>query len=190
MTSGIKGSHTPVCGLVRSVLPLQHEIRVLQATTETYQRGYVSVHFVARYSLNSPLSGWLWRSTDEPRVSTLSFTVLQMCVCVWSVDTQCVHTQSSLFIFTMLGRAVMSSLHSGVAACSVVKLTFYLHQTPSLQLGALSEINATLKYVVAMASTCGTQMPLGYTLDPLHYNYCHSTEEARTPTGVRRMLGH
>ena len=33
-TSGIKGSHTPVHGLVRSVLSLQHEICILQAMTE------------------------------------------------------------------------------------------------------------------------------------------------------------
>ena len=33
-TSGIKGSHTPVHGLVRSVLSLQHEICVLQVMTE------------------------------------------------------------------------------------------------------------------------------------------------------------
>ena len=30
----IKGSHTPVCGLVCSILPLQHEIHILQVTTE------------------------------------------------------------------------------------------------------------------------------------------------------------
>ena len=36
--------------------------------------------------------------------------VLQMCVCVWSVDTH-VYTQSSLSVFTTLGTAVLSSLH-------------------------------------------------------------------------------
>ena len=35
-------------------------------------------------------------------------------VCVWSVDTHCVHIQSSLSVFTKLGTAVLSSLHSGV----------------------------------------------------------------------------
>ena len=59
----------------------------------------------------------------------VGFAILQMCVCVWSVDTRCVHTQSSLSIITTLNTAVLSSLHSGVG--SVVKLTFYLHQTPS-----------------------------------------------------------
>ena len=52
-TSGIEGSHTPIRGLVRSVLSLQHEICVLQATTGrcgTWQRGYESVSFVAWYS--------------------------------------------------------------------------------------------------------------------------------------------
>ena len=34
MTSGIKGLHTPVHGLVRSVLSLQHKICILQAMTE------------------------------------------------------------------------------------------------------------------------------------------------------------
>ena len=47
---------------------------------------------------------------------------------VWSMDTHCVDTQSSLSIFIMLGTAVWSSLHSG----AVVPLwNFYLHQTPS-----------------------------------------------------------
>ena len=61
---------------------------------------------------------WVW---------SLSFAVLQ--VWVWCVDTYCVHTQNSLFVFTTLGTAVLSSLHSGVVF-PVVKLTFCLHQTP------------------------------------------------------------
>ena len=44
--------------------------------------------------------------------------VTQLCssstVCVWSVDTCCVHTNSSLSVFTMVGTAVLSSLESGV----------------------------------------------------------------------------
>ena len=36
-TSGIKGLHTPVCGLLCSILPLQHKICILQATTERYR---------------------------------------------------------------------------------------------------------------------------------------------------------
>ena len=61
---------------------------------------------------------WVW---------SLSFAVLQMCV--WSVDTHCVHTQNSLSVFTTLGTAVLSSLHSDVVF-PVVKLTFCLHQNP------------------------------------------------------------
>ena len=37
-------------------------------------------------------------------------------VCVWSMDTHCVHTQSSLSIFTMLSAAFLSSMHSGVVS--------------------------------------------------------------------------
>ena len=48
------------------------------------------------------------------------FAVLQMCV--WSVDT--CHKAHALSIFTTLGTAVLSSLHSGVV--SVAKLTFYV----------------------------------------------------------------
>ena len=44
--------------------------------------------------------------------------VTQLCsrpnVCVWNVDTHCVHTQSTLSVFTMLGKAALPSLHSGV----------------------------------------------------------------------------
>ena len=52
MTSNIKVSHIPVHSLVRSVLCLQYEIRVLQTTnaSEGWQRGYESVRFLARYS--------------------------------------------------------------------------------------------------------------------------------------------
>ena len=58
-----------------------------------------------------------------------SFKFVRVCVCgVW---THCVYTQSSLSIFTMFNTPVRSSLHSGVHGCSAVKLTFYLHQTPS-----------------------------------------------------------
>ena len=56
---------------------------------------------------------WVW---------SLSFAVLQ--VCVWSVDTCCVHTQNSLSVFITLGTAVLSSVHSSWSGCSVVKITF------------------------------------------------------------------
>ena len=36
------------------------------------------------------------------------------CACVGGMDTHCVHIQSSLSVFTKLGTAVLSSLHSGV----------------------------------------------------------------------------
>lgn len=53
MTSGIKISHIPIHGLVRSVLSLWHKIHVLQVmkAAEAWQRGYESVHFLARYSI-------------------------------------------------------------------------------------------------------------------------------------------
>ena len=48
--------------------------------------------------------------------------VTQLCslsnVCVGGVDTRCVDTQSLLSVFTMLGTAVLSSLHSGVVVLS------------------------------------------------------------------------
>ena len=62
--------------------------------------------------------------------------VTQLCspsnMCVWSVDTR-VHTRyiNSLSVFTTLGTAVLFSLHSGVVVLPVIKLTWYLHQTPS-----------------------------------------------------------
>ena len=51
MTSGIKISHIPIHGLVRSVLSLWHEIHVLQVmnAAEAWQQGYESVRFLARY---------------------------------------------------------------------------------------------------------------------------------------------
>ena len=55
---------------------------------------------------------------------SLSFAwyVTQLCspsnLCVWGVDTCCVDTQSSLSVFTMLGTAFLSSLHSGVVVVS------------------------------------------------------------------------
>ena len=51
---------------------------------------------------------------------------LQSFKCVWAWDTLCAYV-NSLSVFTVLGTAVLSSLHSGV----VVKLILYLHQTPS-----------------------------------------------------------
>ena len=53
MTSGINGLHTPIFGIVHSIFPLQHKLHVVQVVTErcgTWQWGYESVHFVARYS--------------------------------------------------------------------------------------------------------------------------------------------
>ena len=62
---------------------------------------------------------------------TQLYSPSNLCVCVCGVWTHCVYTQSSLSIFTMFNTPVRSSLHSGVHGCSAVKLTFYLHQTPS-----------------------------------------------------------
>ena len=62
--------------------------------------------------------------------------VTQLCsppnVCAWSVDKR-VHTQSSLSVFTTLGTAVLIVFTHAALWCSfsVVKLTFYLHHTPS-----------------------------------------------------------
>ena len=59
---------TPVRGLVRSVLPLQHEIRMLQAATE--RCGNLATRLRVGPLCNtiqlSPLSGWPRRITDEP----------------------------------------------------------------------------------------------------------------------------
>ena len=60
-------------------------------------------------------------------ILSLIFAVLQMCVCVWSMDAHCTkltfglhHARHSCSVFTALW-----------CDCSVVKLIFYLHQTPS-----------------------------------------------------------
>ena len=69
--SGIKGSHTPISDLVRRVLSLQHEICVLQAMTErceTWQQGYESISFVARYSFLNR-----WAGLNEARCDTIYF---------------------------------------------------------------------------------------------------------------------
>ena len=50
-------------------------------------------------------------------VCGLCHSALQSFKCVWSVDTR-VHTLSSLFVFTTLGTAVLSPLHSGVVVDS------------------------------------------------------------------------
>ena len=68
-TSGIKGSHTLVHGLVCSVLPLQHKIHVLQATTK--RCGNIAtrlrvVHFVARYSFLHCRAGLNESRTNRP----------------------------------------------------------------------------------------------------------------------------
>ena len=59
-TSGIKGSHTPVFGLVHSVLSLQHEICILQVTTGRCGNLATRLRvgqFCSTIQL-SPLSGW------------------------------------------------------------------------------------------------------------------------------------
>ena len=48
-------------------------------------------------------------------------------VCVWSVDRRCVHTQSSLSVFTMLSTTVQVVFTALLCSFSAVKLTFYLH---------------------------------------------------------------
>ena len=66
-TSGIKGSHTPIRGLVPSILSLQHEICVLQATTKHCGNlaTRLQVGLLCSMTQLSPLSGWPRRSTDE-----------------------------------------------------------------------------------------------------------------------------
>ena len=61
------GSHTPVHGLVRSILPLQHEICVLQATTGCCRNLATKLRVGPLCSTLqlSPLSGWPRRSTNE-----------------------------------------------------------------------------------------------------------------------------
>ena len=59
--------HTPIHGLVHSILSLQHEISVLQAMTESC-RNLVTRLRVGQLCSTiqlSPLSGWPQQSTDE-----------------------------------------------------------------------------------------------------------------------------
>ena len=68
-------------------------------------------------------------------VSGFCYSALQSlkCVWVWCMDTRCVHTWSSLSVFTTFGSLAWHSSSVFTAllcGCSVVKLTFYLHQTP------------------------------------------------------------
>ena len=67
MTSGIKGSHTPVHGLVRSILSLQHKICVLKATTEHCRNLATKLPVGQLCSMTqlSPLMGWPRRRMDE-----------------------------------------------------------------------------------------------------------------------------
>ena len=61
-------------------------------------------------------------------VLSLSFAVLQMCVCVWSVDT-CVYTKLTFRLHhTWHSCSVFTALWYD---CSFEKLIFYFHQTPS-----------------------------------------------------------
>ena len=66
-TSGIKVLHTPLHGLVRSVLSLQHEICILQAMTERCGNLATRLWVCQLCSTIqlSPLSGWLRRSTKR-----------------------------------------------------------------------------------------------------------------------------
>ena len=66
-TSGIKGSHTPVRGLVRSVLSLQHEIHVLQTTTKRCGNlaMRLQVGLLCSMIQLSLLSGWPQQSTKK-----------------------------------------------------------------------------------------------------------------------------
>ena len=54
---------------------------------------------------------------------------LNMCVCVWSVDTLCVYTKLTFHLYH--ARHTCSIFTVLWCGCSAVKLTFYLHQTPS-----------------------------------------------------------
>ena len=63
----IRFTHT-FHGLVCSVLPQQHEVRVLQATTECCRdlaTSYIRVGLHCSTLQLSPLSGWPWQSMDE-----------------------------------------------------------------------------------------------------------------------------
>ena len=73
-TSDIKGSHTPVHGLVYSVLPLQHGIRVLQVTTERCGNLATRLRVGPLCSMMqpSPLLDWPQRITDEPTMQVHS----------------------------------------------------------------------------------------------------------------------
>ena len=73
-TSQHQASHTPVLSLVCSILSLQHEICVLQATTELCRNlaTRLRVGQLCSTTLLSPLSGWPWWSTDE---ATMRYTL-------------------------------------------------------------------------------------------------------------------
>ena len=73
-TSGIKGSYTPVRGLLCSVLRLQHEICVLQVTTERCGNlaTRLQVGPLCSTIQLSPLSGWPRWITDEPTIQVHS----------------------------------------------------------------------------------------------------------------------
>ena len=62
-TSGIKVLHTPLHGLVRSVLSLQHEICILQAMTERCGNLAMRLRVGQFCSTISFLPGWPRRST-------------------------------------------------------------------------------------------------------------------------------
>ena len=73
-TSGIKGSYTPVRGLVCSILRLQHEICILQVTTECCGNlaTRLQVGPLCSTIQLSPLSGWPQWITDEPTMQVHS----------------------------------------------------------------------------------------------------------------------
>ena len=75
-TSGIKGWHTLVHGLVRSVLSLQHEICVLQVTTERCRNLATRLQVSQLCSMIqlSPLSGWPRQSTKRRCCTPWQFT--------------------------------------------------------------------------------------------------------------------
>ena len=54
--------------------------------------------------------------------------------CAWSVDRCCVHTQRSLSIFTTLGTAVLSSLHSGQFCVSIDRIKWQMIMTLNTKL--------------------------------------------------------
>ena len=75
-----------------------------------------------------------WVFSSKGVYSVFVGLVTQLCspssVCVERGHMLCAHT-NSLSVFITLGTAVLSSVHSSWSGCSVVKITFYLHQTPS-----------------------------------------------------------